>query len=91
QKAIIGHQQTVQLCDAELSGMGFVEIGGRYNAAVVTNNLSIDPAQFNKWNPGFDKTLSSGKKYTMRLPKDKLNLFEERKESLLMASVKSLL
>jgi len=91
QKSSLLNAQTVQLSDAELAGSDLVEIGGRYNATVVTNSLSIDLPQFNRWNPGFDKTLSAGKKYSMRLPKDKISLFEARKEQLLMESVKKLL
>ncbi len=91
QKAASLNPQELRLSEEELAATAVVEVGGRYNAAVLTNQLSIDPFQFNKWNPGFNKILSSGKKYSMRLPKDKIASFEARKEKLLMESVRVLL
>jgi membrane-bound lytic murein transglycosylase D len=83
--------EAVQLDAAELENTTVVEITGRYNSIVVCNGLMMDVAQFNKWNPGFDKTLSEGKKYSLRLQKDKAALFEAKKGNLLMESVRLLL
>lgn len=91
QKANAGKPEEVILNADEVANTTVMEIGGRYNSLIVSNSLAIDMSQFTKWNPGFDRTLASGKKYPMRLPKDKAVLFEVRKAGLLMESVRALL
>ena len=91
QKANASKPEEVVLSAEEKANTTITEISGRYNSLIVTNSLAIDLVQFNKWNPGFDKILAEGKKYPMRLLKDKAAVFEARKESLLMQSVKALI
>ncbi|GAC1442113.1 MAG: hypothetical protein NVSMB63_10200 [Sediminibacterium sp.] len=91
QKALMTQPQEVQLSSEELASTTVVEIAGRYNSLIVTNGLAMDINQFNKWNPGFDKALSEGKKYPMRLQKDHIAVFEAKKNQLLMESVRALL
>lgn len=79
------------LSDVELNNSTAIEVGGRYLSVVIANNLLLDIDQFNKWNPGFDKTLAEGKKYNMRLSKDKAAIFEAKKSQILMESMKVLL
>ena len=67
------------------------EISGRYNSLIVANRLLINIIQFNKWNPGFDKILAEGKKYNLRLPNDKIEIFESTKNQLLATSLRALL
>lgn len=68
-----------------------IELSGRYNSLIVANELLVNIGLFNKWNPGFDKQLAEGKKYSMRIPKDKVASFEAKKAQLLAASVRALL
>ncbi|MBT9485342.1 MAG: lytic transglycosylase domain-containing protein [Sediminibacterium sp.] len=75
----------------ELANSTEINITGRYQSLVIANELSLDIQQFNKWNPGFEKALSAGKEYSMRLPKDKAPLFEAKKQALLAASLRALL
>lgn len=91
QKANANKPEEVVLTAEETANTIVVEISGRYNSFIVSNSLAMDIIQFNKWNPGFDKTLAEGKKYPMRLQKDKAALFAARKTDLLMQSVKALL
>lgn len=79
------------LTEEELNNSVVIEVGGRYLSAIVSNNLLLDIEQFNKWNPKFDKTLSEGKKYSMRLTKEKAAIFEAKKSQILMESMKVLL
>lgn len=79
------------LSDEDAANTSTTEISGRYNSMIVANKLLINIIQFNKWNPGFDKTLAEGKKYNLRLPKDKIDVFESAKNQLLAASVRALL
>jgi membrane-bound lytic murein transglycosylase D len=83
--------ETPNLSAEDIDNSILVDVTGRYNATVITNSLQIDINKFYKWNPGFENTLSEGKKYSMRLMKDKALLFEARKRDLLMESVKTLL
>lgn len=67
-----------------------VEISGRYNSLIVANELLMDIKQFNQWNPAFDKQLAEGKKYKLRLAKEKIPQFEAKKNQLLAASIRAL-
>lgn len=91
QKALLAKPQEAQVSAADLENTTVTEISGRYNSVIIANGLSMDIIQFNKWNPGFDKALSEGKKYPMRLQKEKTAVFEARKNSFLMESVRALL
>ncbi len=91
QKANVNKPEEVVLSAEENANTTVTEISGRYNSLIITSSLAMDIALFNKWNPGFDKTLAEGKKYPMRLYKEKAAIFEARKASLLMQSVKALL
>lgn len=91
QKANANKPEEVVLSEEENASTTVMEISGRYNSRIISNALEIDFAQFNKWNPGFDKTLAAGKKYPMRIFKNKAALFETQKASLLMESVKALI
>lgn len=79
------------LTDDELANSYVTEINGRYNSVVLTNFLLMDIVQFNKWNPRFDKDLSEGKNYSMRLPNDKKTIFEAKKGDILLQSIRVLL
>lgn len=80
-----------ELTSDELNNTAIVEVGGRYLSAVVTNKLLIDIEQFNKWNPGFDKALAEGKKYSLRLTKDRVAIFQAKKSEILLESIRTLL
>ncbi|HVZ24871.1 MAG TPA: lytic transglycosylase domain-containing protein [Sediminibacterium sp.] len=79
------------LSDAEWRLSDSLTITGRYNSLIVANGLLMDINEFNRYNPGFDHTLAEGKQYLLRLPKDKLDLFQVKKDGFLMASLRSLL
>jgi membrane-bound lytic murein transglycosylase D len=91
QKALLAKPQEAQVSASDLENTAVTEISGRYNSVIIANGLSMDIVQFNKWNPGFDKALSEGKKYPMRLQKEKTAIFEARKNNFLMESVRALL
>lgn len=68
-----------------------ISITGRYNAVVLCNVLQLNIASFNALNPGFDKILAEGKSYNLSLPKEKLPLFQAKKNSILQQSIQLLL
>ncbi|MDE3235326.1 MAG: lytic transglycosylase domain-containing protein [Bacteroidota bacterium] len=85
------HNEPSQLSDDEKHSTVVEEVCGRFNSLILSNNLMMDIQQFNKWNPGFDKAMAEGKKYQLRLAKDKMQLFEARKNEILMQSIHYLL
>lgn len=82
---------TAETLTEDLSNTTLVEVSGRYNSLIIANGLTMDITQFNKWNPGFDKAVSEGKKYSMRVALEKADIFAVKKNSLLMESVRALL
>ncbi len=67
--------QTKQLTDEEKVGTEVLNIHGKYNAIVMAKDLTMDIAQFNKLNPNFDGLADSNEGYNLRLPQDKMELF----------------
>ena len=68
-----------------------LEISGKYNSLVVASQLEMNFADFNKLNPQFDKVLSAGNSYNLRLPNDKVTAFKKLKHNILNESVQFLL
>jgi len=79
------------LSAAELASSALIEVSGRYHSLVVANELQINIQQFNAWNPGFNQALAAGKKYAMRISKDKEAIFLAKKNQLLLASVRAII
>jgi membrane-bound lytic murein transglycosylase D len=63
---------------------------GRYNSGILAKTIDMDPVVFNQLNPAFDQKVGS-ETYGMRLPEDKMKLFNEKKMEILEASVSHLL
>jgi membrane-bound lytic murein transglycosylase D len=70
---------------------GTLEITGKYKGAIVAKSLSIDLAAFNKMNPKFDKVVSAGKSYNLKLPPGKISVFSLNKHSILEECIASFL
>jgi membrane-bound lytic murein transglycosylase D len=70
----------------ELSTTDTISITGRYASQVITKNLAVDLIQFNKWNPDFDKKVAL-ENYSIRLPKEKIILFNQRKNQIAQESI----
>ncbi len=68
-----------------------VNIYGKYNSIVVANKMMMDIADFNQLNPGLDEKLASGEIYPLRLPAEKIEMFQAKKLELLKESVDLLL
>lgn len=67
------------------------ELSGRYNSTIIAKSLEMDISHFNKLNPGFDRAVSSGNSYQMKLPSEKIKLFDSKKQSILNESLMFLL
>jgi membrane-bound lytic murein transglycosylase D len=75
----------------EINSTDVINVSGRYRSAVISKNLSIEPIYFNRLNPGLDHSLAEGKVYELRLPKDKLESFRNKRQEILQESVQLLL
>lgn len=67
------------------------DITGKYNSVVTANVVLMNIDEFNELNPYFDKTLSEGKTYSLKLPKEKLELFKAKRQQILYESVQLML
>ncbi len=68
-----------------------INIYGKYNSVVIANNLMMDISLFNQLNPGIDNVLAKGDIYPLRIPADKVQLFQSKKNDILKQSVELLL
>lgn len=67
-----------------------LNLSGKYNSLVIAKTLAIDLAEFNRLNPGFDKTVASNG-YDLRLPKEKIPVFNSNRDAILNESVQLML
>ena len=66
-------------------------VSGKYNSIVIAQNIGLDVAEFQRLNPGFDKTLATTGSYELRLPADKMLKFQSVKPQILEQSIKLIL
>lgn len=88
---VLQKNSTGNLTPEELAGSDTMRVTGRYRSAILAQTIVFVLPEFNRYNPGFDKAVSAGETFTLRLPKDKFILFQEKKDEILMASIKALL
>lgn len=68
-----------------------LNISGKYNSTIIAKNISMDIAEFNRLNPGFDMVMSSGEAFDLRLPSDRMDVFVANKYPILNECVHALL
>jgi membrane-bound lytic murein transglycosylase D len=76
-----------QLSDEILANTVTISIQGKYNSVVVANQLGMDISEFNKLNSHFDKLVNGENGCTLRLPKEKMELFEANRYIILRQSI----
>ena len=79
------------LSEEELKNSRTQTITGKYNSLILTKNILMDIVSFNRYNPDFDKQISVNGVFELRLPSDKMDLFNARKNQILEESMKWLL
>ena len=67
-----------------------VSVSGRFRIAVIAQYLNVTEKELSTLNPKFDNIVGTGKTYVLKLPKDKLQIFEAHKNDILQASLQSL-
>ena len=70
--------------------VGTTEVSGRFQISIIAKYLSIAVKELEQLNPKFDQTVAAGKVYSLKLPKDRLEIFEARKNEILQASLQAL-
>jgi membrane-bound lytic murein transglycosylase D len=65
-------------------------IHGRYKKEVILKYTSVDPAEFRRFNPGFDDTMATKGEYTLRLSAACMQAFKENKTLILEESLQLL-
>jgi membrane-bound lytic murein transglycosylase D len=68
-----------------------LNISGKYNSLAITQNIRMNIGDFNKLNPDFDRQLSANGSYNLRLPNDKMLVFQGNKQQILDQSIQILL
>jgi membrane-bound lytic murein transglycosylase D len=69
-----------------------LNISGKYFSAIISKYILMDEAEFNRYNPDFDKVMASANNsYDLILPADKMDQFVSNKYQILNESVQRLL
>ena len=69
-----------------------LNVSGKYISSVISKYVMMDETEFNRYNPDFDKVMASASSnYEIKLPADKLELFNANKYQILNESIQALL
>jgi len=80
-----------QLSASELNESRTMSVTGKYMASVIARYTFMDSAEFNRYNPDFDKIMASNNNsYDLKLPADRMDLFEANKYQILTESMEQL-
>lgn len=90
-KIIADTATSTTIKDEDGTLLASVKVNGRYNSLVISKYLEMEVNKFNKYNPDFDKTISSIGSYTMKLPTGKMDVFSQKKIEILYESIQLLL
>ncbi|MBS1654275.1 MAG: lytic transglycosylase domain-containing protein [Bacteroidetes bacterium] len=82
---------TANLTPEELKNSKTQLISGKYNSMVIVKNIGMDLITFSRMNPDFDKRITTNGNYELRLPSDKIELFNSRRNQILDESVQLLI
>lgn len=74
----------------DTSGTVVQVISGKFNSSVMAKHLAMDIVRFNSLNPDFDRKIGMGQ-YRLRLPGDRMELFNSKKLEIVGESVRYIL
>ncbi|WP_205756008.1 lytic transglycosylase domain-containing protein [Lacibacter luteus] len=66
-------------------------IAGKFSSVVMAKNLMVDLLYFNQLNPNFDAVLAGNNTFSLRLPKEKMQVFNATRYTILSESVQLLM
>jgi membrane-bound lytic murein transglycosylase D len=67
------------------------KISGRYKSKIIALNIEMDLKEFERYNPQFDNIISTGATFLLRLPSKKMDVFNEKKLTILDQCIQELL
>jgi membrane-bound lytic murein transglycosylase D len=77
-----------RLSAAEQQEAGSTTISGKYQASVIARNLLMDQADFDRYNPDFNKVMAGPENsYEIKLPPNKMELFTANRYQILNESI----
>ena len=79
------------LTQEEIDNSKMQTITGKYLALIISKTIEMDLAAFNRYNPNFDKQVAVKATYDLRLPANKMEIFNSKKNQILDESMKLLL
>ena len=85
------YDNKVNLTDEELANLQIQTISGKFNSLVIAKNLNMDILEFNRMNPDFDHLINNNGSFDLRLPEDKMQLFQAGKYQILNECVQIML
>jgi membrane-bound lytic murein transglycosylase D len=88
--ADLNHASQSLLSNEDFANTQAISLRGKYNSGVIVKSLSMDIAEFNRLNPAFDHHVSTNE-YRLRLPNEKMDLFNQNKDQILNESVQYML
>lgn len=89
--ALFGQGPEPQVPDSLKNTLVVTTISGRYDPAVIAEAVDLSMMDFQALNPNMKEVLSTGEEFSLRLPDEKMRLFEERRLEILNKSVDALL
>ncbi|HLX93066.1 MAG TPA: lytic transglycosylase domain-containing protein [Puia sp.] len=79
------------LSKEEIRNLKTMAISGKYCSSVIARTILMDSAEFNRYNPEFDKIMAGANNtYDLKLPSDKMDLFQSGKYQILTESVQQM-
>ena len=66
------------LSQEELTNSKMQSISGKYNSVIISKNILMDIANFNRYNPDFDKQIAVRGSFDLHLPDDKMDVFNAK-------------
>jgi membrane-bound lytic murein transglycosylase D len=79
------------LSQTEQADLQKLTISGRYNSAVIAKNIAMSMADFDRYNPYFDKIIVTNGSFDLKLPSAKMQLFQTNKYPILGECMQNLL
>lgn len=90
--AVSNFMATRNLSPEELGHAKTMKVSGKYHSQVIARLVLMEPDEFNRYNPNFDKVMAGAESsYELKLPPEKMELFIANKYQILNESVQMLL
>lgn len=77
-----------EMTDEDLYNTVLFSVSGKYRLEAIAKKLEMPLTDLDRMNPGFDKVMASAENnYELRIPKDKMKMFQAEKDEILKESL----